>query len=330
MSDDDNGVGVVRAASTYDNTRITFYTLVKESETSGQRTRDTSVRCNQRGLEGTGCYHTEFLCSGYGVAMQGTGIADNGKYIKYVSGGGGWRTNFRSLNNCDGARFAVVNGVTGSTGRELIEGYSVAVDPRVIPYGSYVWIESLGRWFRADDTGGAIKGNKIDVYVGSQRGMERMTDYGRIFVSQQPHAANDPSPYANGANPVTAGCPATHPVDCGNQRNCCPANFRTCCPDESCSANGSCDAQPSAVVDCAVPYPNGRCCPATLPHLCSSGLCVANASQCGGGGGPPIMTNPSPMCPEGYPRDCGNGMCCPESHSYCCPDGTCSADGNCE
>ena len=45
----------------------------------------------------------------------------------------------------------------------------VAVDPRVIPLGSMVWIEGLGT-FLAADTGSAIYGNRIDVYV---------QDYGR-------------------------------------------------------------------------------------------------------------------------------------------------------
>ena len=42
----------------------------------------------------------------------------------------------------------------------------VAVDPRMIPLGSKVWIEGLGT-FLAADTGSAIVGNRIDVYVDS-------------------------------------------------------------------------------------------------------------------------------------------------------------------
>ena len=40
----------------------------------------------------------------------------------------------------------------------------IAVDPRVIPLGTKVWVEGYGEAIAAD-TGGAIKGNKIDVYV---------------------------------------------------------------------------------------------------------------------------------------------------------------------
>ncbi|MFC4355821.1 ubiquitin-like domain-containing protein [Chryseomicrobium palamuruense] len=40
----------------------------------------------------------------------------------------------------------------------------IAVDPRVIPLGSKVWVEGYG-YAIAGDTGGAIKGNKIDIFI---------------------------------------------------------------------------------------------------------------------------------------------------------------------
>lgn len=43
----------------------------------------------------------------------------------------------------------------------------IAVDPSVIPLGSKVWVEGYG-YAVAGDTGGAIKGNKIDVHVQSK------------------------------------------------------------------------------------------------------------------------------------------------------------------
>ena len=56
-------------------------------------------------------------------------------------------------------------GVT-ATGASPNPGVTIAVDPRVIPLGSRVYIEGYGE-FIAQDTGGAIKGNKIDVLVSS-------------------------------------------------------------------------------------------------------------------------------------------------------------------
>lgn len=57
--------------------------------------------------------------------------------------------------------------VYGSTGTILVAGTSIATDPSVIPYGSQVEIN--GHIYTAHDTGGAIQGNRIDVYFDSHQ-----------------------------------------------------------------------------------------------------------------------------------------------------------------
>ena len=169
--------------------RITNYNLASELDLSGQRSGNRT-RVTAHGLPGD--YAWEFLCSSRGVAMQGTGVTANGKLVHYVSGGGGFCGKDRHLCNCEGAKFTLASGVFGASGRQLTENFSIAVDPTVIPYGSFVWIDAMKRWFRADDTGGAIIGKHIDVYVGTQPFV--FNGETAIYVTSEPRKPDDPGP----------------------------------------------------------------------------------------------------------------------------------------
>lgn len=71
--------------------------------------------------------------------------------------------------NCEGC-----SGIT-YTGINLINNPNmkvIAVDPNVIPLGSKVWVEGYGTAI-AGDIGGAIKGNRIDVFIPNQQDAER-------------------------------------------------------------------------------------------------------------------------------------------------------------
>lgn len=59
-----------------------------------------------------------------------------------------------------------------STGAIAEEERTIAVDPSIIPYGSIVLIN--GKEYVAQDCGGAIKGNKIDIFVDSPK-MQKYT-----------------------------------------------------------------------------------------------------------------------------------------------------------
>lgn len=84
-----------------------------------------------------------------------------------------------------------------STGRYATEGVTVAVDPKVIPYGSRVRIAALDGlvgdgWFLAQDTGSAVKSRKasrrwgsrapvVDVYLASPRRLRQVEAAAPMF-----------------------------------------------------------------------------------------------------------------------------------------------------
>lgn len=71
--------------------------------------------------------------------------------------------------------------VYGAIGELLKEGYSIAVDPDVIPYGTEVIIN--GKTYKAQDCGGAIKGNRIDVYMNDHSiALEFGVQYAEVFM----------------------------------------------------------------------------------------------------------------------------------------------------
>jgi RHS repeat-associated protein len=91
------------------------------------------------------------------VLMQGTGIDNDENYIT-IDWLQGRPTTVEATN------FTYTDGVRGASGRLLEDGVSIAVDPSVIPLDTWVNIEGIGLR-RADDTGGAIIGNHIDLFM---------------------------------------------------------------------------------------------------------------------------------------------------------------------
>lgn len=80
------------------------------------------------------------------------------------------------LHTCnDGNASVTATGTTPTPGR------TIAVDSSVIPYGTEVIID--GHTYIAEDCGGAIKGNRIDILVSSHKeALELGIDTAEVFV----------------------------------------------------------------------------------------------------------------------------------------------------
>ena len=63
----------------------------------------------------------------------------------------------------------------------------VAVDPKLIPYGSWVWIDGLG-WYHAQDCGGAIKGFRLDLLTETEHDAMQFGKQDRFVIVVPPTA----------------------------------------------------------------------------------------------------------------------------------------------
>ena len=72
------------------------------------------------------------------------------------------------------------DGITAS-GVKAVQGVTVAADTRVLPFGTKIIIDS--HEYTVQDRGGAIKGNKIDIYFDShQEALNFGVQYKEVFM----------------------------------------------------------------------------------------------------------------------------------------------------
>jgi len=139
---------------------ITGYHVCEESDFSGEL------------VEGQGLdekHKDDFLYGAAGIAMQGTGKASDGRYIRLDNKPGIWHKNKKGnpdrLDNPSAAKFSYTDKFYGKYGI-VKENHSIAIDNSVIPKKSKVSIEGLGERV-ADDSGGGIRLYHIDNFLGS-------------------------------------------------------------------------------------------------------------------------------------------------------------------
>jgi len=203
---------------------ITEYWPAPESWFVGRRVRAPGLRGRHRvdwlysargvSMEGDGLgldgrmYHLDQPGRGSWVTLAGASTSPSSGWAAgppYWRAGGYWTIRTGAVtfpleqggwSRGTGLRYVPLKGVTFAAGPSLpLRFYqSIAVDPAVIPLGSRVYIPAYkhdghGGWFIAQDTGGAVNGNHVDVYRRPPRSAVSSGNYltnQRIYVIK-PH-----------------------------------------------------------------------------------------------------------------------------------------------
>ncbi|MCY6484917.1 ubiquitin-like domain-containing protein [Clostridium aestuarii] len=95
-----------------------------------------------------------------------------------------YTASFKDTGKRPGDKYFAIT-ASGTKVKRNPNGYStVAVDPRVIPLGTKVYVEGYG-YAIAEDTGGAIKGNRIDLYFNTDRDVDKFgVRYLNVYVTK--------------------------------------------------------------------------------------------------------------------------------------------------
>ncbi len=146
--------------------KVTYYWAVDESEYPVSRSSPIYLADGQL----LGRFSSAFVRA---FRVEAAACLKDGRRISYLK-----RAN----------RAKVVDQFLGCGGHRLTELKSIAVDPRLIPLGSVVYIpqaenvsvdgQTQGGVFYAHDVGSAVKGKHIDIFVGRKQNMDAFTSAG--------------------------------------------------------------------------------------------------------------------------------------------------------
>lgn len=164
---------------------ITYGTLeVEEEEEKAESSSGSSEKASSSGESGSsGGTSTGYSNSGSYLSMTSDTIESVDSDSKTFTTTSGQVYSYSKVLDCTATAYSDPGGVTAS-GTSCREG-AIAVDPSVIPLGSRVYIISSNGSIVygeavAEDTGGAIKGNIIDLYYDSE---STCLDWGRRSVT---------------------------------------------------------------------------------------------------------------------------------------------------
>lgn len=203
--------GVVAA-----NTRLTdvvvtnYYTPHENQLNTGRFIRPVN------GLTRGDGHYRQFLCA---VALNGSGKTLDGTFIR--------RTDNVRANTCESATFGYTAAPVTQSGTQPTANYTLAVNPDRITVGSYVYLETQCRWYRAEDRCpkcirdyNNARVDHIDLYTGGVRypSPPVASETASLVVSNVAHAPTDPPPF------------------CGDHR--CDPCEAAACPDDCRSPSG--------------------------------------------------------------------------------------------
>ena len=162
--------------SVYENTstvgKSTTITATNESEDTSADEKDISAAA------GTTDGSSLNLVSGIPYSPK-SNVSDNADLSSLCNSLG----NFKITRYCPCFEENGNSSGLAANGEPLQPGVTIAVDPKVIPLGSAVYIKGIG-WRKAQDTGSAIKGHIIDLLVPDHHTAETVTTYNDVYVAK--------------------------------------------------------------------------------------------------------------------------------------------------